>query len=229
MPLLILAVGLVAFFAFDLGRYLSFEALREHRELLLAWVQAHPLLTPIAYMLAYIVVVAFSLPGGAIMTITGGFLFGTVFGALFAVTGASIGATLLFLAARTALAEPLRAKAGARLERMRRGFQENAFHYLLVLRLVPIFPFWLVNLAPALLGVPLRTYVAATLIGIIPGGIVYVLVGAGLGSVFERGEAFSLENVMTPEILAALVGLALLALLPVAYKKFKAKNATEKI
>lgn len=226
IPLLILAAGLALFFMLDLGRFLSFEALSEHRTSLLELVQAHPLLAPLAYIALYIIVVTFSLPGGAVMTVSGGFLFGTVFGAIYAVTGASIGATLLFLAARTALADPLRAKAGARLERMRRGFHENAFNYLLVLRLIPIFPFWLVNLAPALLGVPLRTYVAATFIGIIPGGIVFVLVGSGLGSVFERGETFSLGNVMTPEILAALVGLALLALLPVVYKKFKGGNTS---
>lgn len=220
-PLAVLAAGFAAFFAFGLNEYLSFDVLRENRETLLAWVDDNAVLAGLTYILAYAAVVAFSLPGGLIMTIAGGFLFGAIFGACLVVIAATLGATLLFLAAKTSLGDLLRAKAGPWLGKMEAGFQENALSYMLVLRLVPLFPFFVVNLVPAFLGVKTRTYILATLFGIIPGTVVYATVGAGLGSIFDRGEAFSLSGILTPEIIAALVGLAILALLPVAYKKFK--------
>ena len=224
LPVAVLITGLFAYFQFDLGHYLSFELLREHRFTLLEWVSAHFLLAPLVYIVIYIVVVAFSLPGGAVMTVSGGFLFGALFGTLYTVLGATVGATLLFLIARTSLGDALKQRAGPWLARMQDGFNENAMSYLLVLRLIPIFPFWLVNLAPAFLGVQLRTYFTATVIGIVPGTFVFSLVGAGLGSVFDSGEAFTLQGVLTPEIIAALAGLALLSLLPVVYKKIKGRN-----
>jgi len=223
VPLLVLVAGLAAFFALDLNRYLSFSALGENRVALLDWVGANNL-APVIYILAYVIVVAFSLPGGAVMTISGGFLFGAVMGGIYAVTGASLGATALFLIAKTSLGDYLLAKAGPAIRKMQAGFEENALSYMFVLRLIPLFPFFLVNLAPAFLGVPLRVYLIATFFGIMPGSFVYALVGAGLGSVFDRGEAFTLAGVMTPQMIAALVGLALLALLPVAYKKMKEKR-----
>ena len=221
LPLLLLLGGFAAFFIFDLGRFLNFESLRMHRHELLAWVAAHAWLAPLVYMAIYIVVVAFSLPGGAVMTVSGGFLFGAVLGAGYTVIGATLGATALFLIARSALGEPLKARAGPWLAKLETGFNDNALSYLLVLRLIPLFPFWLVNLAPAFLGVRPRTYVLATFIGIIPGTFVYSLVGAGLGSVFDQGGEVSLAGVLTPEIIGALLGLALLSLLPVAYKKLR--------
>jgi len=224
VPLLVLIAGLVAFFALDLDRYLSFSALGEHRVALLDWVSANSLLAPVIYILAYIIVVAFSLPGGAVMTISGGFLFGAVTGGIYAVTGASLGATALFLIAKTSLGDFLLAKAGPAVKKMQAGFAENALSYMFVLRLIPLFPFFLVNLAPAFLGVPLRVYLIATFFGIMPGSFVYALVGAGLGSVFDRGEAFTLAGVMTPQMIAALAGLALLALFPVVYKKMKGRR-----
>jgi len=222
-PLLVLVAGLVAFFTLDLDRYLSFSALGENRVALLDWVDTNNL-APVIYILAYVIVVAFSLPGGAVMTISGGFLFGAVTGGIYAVTGASLGAVALFLIAKTSLGDFLLAKAGPAIRKMQAGFEENALSYMFVLRLVPLFPFFLVNLAPAFLGVPLRVYLIATFFGIMPGTFVYALVGAGLGSVFDRGEAFTLAGVMTPQMIAALVGMALLALLPVVYKKLKGKR-----
>ncbi len=216
--------GLAVFFALGLDRYLSFQALREHRTLLLDWVAAHGLLAPVIYILAYIIVVAFSLPGGAVMTISGGFLFGAAAGGTWAVTGATLGATALFLIAKTSLGDYLLARAGPAIRKMQAGFEENALSYMFVLRLIPLFPFFLVNLAPAFLGVSLRTYLIATFFGIMPGTYVYALVGAGLGSVFDRGVNFSLSGVMTPQMIAALVGLALLALVPVIYKKMRGKR-----
>jgi len=224
IPLLVLALILVLFFAFDLGRFLGFDALAEHKAWLSAWVASQPLLAPLLYILLYIAVVAFSLPGGLVMTITGGLLFGATAGALYAVIGATIGATALFLIAKSSLGDFLLAKAGGAVKKMQAGFSDNALSYMFVLRLVPLFPFFLVNLAPAFLGVSLRVYVIATFFGIMPATFVFALAGSGLGSVLEQGGDISLAGVMTPEIMAAFGGLALLALIPVVYKKFIASK-----
>jgi uncharacterized membrane protein YdjX (TVP38/TMEM64 family) len=225
VPIAILAAGLVVFFAFDLGHYLSLDALKQNRKLLMAWVEGYGAAAAIGYMAIYAVVIAFSLPAGAILTITGGFLFGPLIGASLTVVAATLGATALFLAARHAFADYLRDKAGPAVRKMEDGFNEDAFNYLLVLRLIPLFPFWLVNLVPALLGVGLGNFVVATAIGIVPGTIVYALLGDGLGAVIEAGGALDLAIVFEPRFLAPLIGLAVLALLPVLYKKYKANKA----
>lgn len=224
IPLLILIIGLLLFFILGLDRYVSFTALRENREALLAWVQQSRTLAVFAYMAAYTVAVAFSLPGGAVLSITGGFLFGAVWGTGYIVISATLGATTLFIVARTALGELLRAKAGPWLHKMEAGFRDNALSYLLVLRLVPLFPFFVVNLVPAFLDIPLSTYVLGTFVGIIPGALVYATVGSGLSSLFDAGGELSAKGVLTPQILTALIGLAVLALIPVVYKKIKART-----
>ena len=231
-PLIVLvAIGIMVF-ALDLDEYLTFESLKEHRAWLVDFVARQGFVAVLIFVLVYMVQTAVSLPGAAFLTMIGGFLFGAWVGAPAAVIGATIGATLFFLIiklvfrsiAETPIGEAMSARAGPAMKKMETGFQENAFSYLLVLRLIPLFPFWLVNLVAALLGVGLVNYVLATLIGIIPGSIVFTLAGAGLGSVFESNEEFSVDSVLTPEIVAALVGLALLAILPVAYKKIKARK-----
>jgi len=219
-PLLILTVVLVLFIAFDLERLLSLDALAEHRASLLSWVDGHAILAPVAYLLLYIAVVAFSLPGGLVMTISGGFLFGFVAGGIYAVIGATVGATALFLIAKTSIGDYLLAKAGNAIQKMQQGFADNALSYLFVLRLIPIFPFFLVNLAPAFLGVSLRIYLIATFFGIMPATFIYALAGSGLGSVLDQGKDITVSGIFTPEIIAAFAGLVLLALLPVAYKRF---------
>jgi uncharacterized membrane protein YdjX (TVP38/TMEM64 family) len=224
VPLVVLLGGLAAFFGFGLEQYVSFNALRDNREVLLALVHRYGLLASLAYVVAYATVVMLSLPGGAVLSITGGFLFGTVWGTVHIVFSATLGATLLFLIAKTSVGDLLRATAGPWLQRMQAGFQENALSYLLVLRLVPLFPFFVVNLVPAFLGVALSTYILGTFVGIIPGALVYASVGAGLGSLFDTGGEFSAKDVLTPQILTALIGLALLALIPVVYKKFKRRT-----
>jgi uncharacterized membrane protein YdjX (TVP38/TMEM64 family) len=216
---LLLLIALVL--ATGLHRYLSFGALRENRALLQAFVAENYPVAALAFAAAYTAAVALSIPGAVILTVSGGFLFGSLPGTALAVLGATAGATLLFLAARTALGDILRARAGGRLGKLEAGFKENALSYLLVLRLVPLFPFWLVNLAAALLGVPLRTYVVGTFLGIIPGAFVYAQVGAGLGSVFDQGREPSLTGVLTPQVIIALAGLTLLSLIPVAYKRLR--------
>ena len=217
-PLAALAAIAGLVFWFDLDRYLTFAALKEHRSLLVSFVEDHMLLAVLTYVAVYALATAVSLPGGALLSVAGGFLFGAWFGTVWIVVAATLGASGIFLIARSALGGPLRRRAGPALRRMEAGFSENAFSYLLTLRLIPLFPFFLVNLVPAFLGVTLRTYVGATVIGVIPGAFVFASSGVGLGSVFDSSESFSVGSVVTPEILVALTGLGLLSLLPVAYK-----------
>ncbi len=225
LPLLIIAALTALFILSGWHEYLSFEQLREHRLTLNTLVAEQPLLAALAYILVYVVVVALSLPGGIIMTLTGGFLFGAVWGGLYTVVGATLGATIIFLIAKTSLGDALLAKAGKSIQSMKAGFNENALSYMFVLRLVPLFPFFIVNLAPAFLGVPLRTYVIATFFGIMPATFVFSLAGSGLGKVFEQGGEFSIAGILTPEMIGALLGLGLLSLIPVFYKKLKGKGA----
>lgn len=224
LPLALIALGCGAFFALGWHHYLSFEALSENRQVLLAWCADNRVIAAAAFVAAYAVIVALSVPGAVWMTIAGGFLFGPVMATLYVVIGATLGACAIFLAARYALADYLHSRAGPSVRRMEKGFRENAFSYLLVLRLVPIFPFWLVNLVPAFLGVRLGTFALGTLLGIIPGTFVYALVGNGLGAVFDSGQRPDLGIIFEPEIFAPIIGLAALSLIPVAYKRFKHKQ-----
>lgn len=225
LPILLLFAGLLVFFASGANRYINFETLRAHQDGLKSWVDAHAVLAGLAYTAIYAAVVACSLPGGALMTIIGGFLFGIVIGGFLVVFGATLGATMLFLAAKTAFGDLLRQRAGPALQRMEAGFRDDAFSYLLVLRLVPVFPFFLVNLVPAFLGVSLRVYVVATLIGIIPGSFVFASVGNGLGTLIEAGASPDLGIVFKPAILGPLIGLSVLAMIPVGYKKYRARKS----
>jgi uncharacterized membrane protein YdjX (TVP38/TMEM64 family) len=224
-PLAVLLAAIIAFFALGLHHYLSFDVLRQHREQLLAMVAQHPFLAPLAFVALYAAVIALSVPGGAVLTIAGGFLFGVVAGSFYVVVAATLGATIVFLIAKTAVGDFLRAKAGPRIRRMEEGFREDAFSYLLVLRLIPIFPFWLVNIVPAFLGVGVGTYVLGTFLGIIPGSLVFASVGNGLGAVFDAGQSPDLGIIFKPAIIGPIIGLALLALLPIAYRKLKARKS----
>ena len=224
VPILVLVAGLAAFFLLGWHKYVSFDVLRENRQNLLDLVAQYGVIAGLGYVVVYALVAAFSIPGGAILTITGGFLFGPFLGAAYVVVGATLGATALFLAARYAFADLLRAKAGPAIRKMEDGFRENAFNYLLVLRLVPLFPFFVVNLVPAFLGVTLRAYVIATFIGIIPGSFVYALVGNGLGAIFDRGEVPDTGAIFQPQFLAPILGLAVLSVIPLIYKKVKARK-----
>lgn len=224
LPIAVIVCGFAAFFVFDLDSYMTFDTLKQNRQWLMGQVAEHSLVTVLAFIGLYALIVAFSLPGATVMTLTGGFLFGQWFGTAWNVIGATIGATLLFLAARTALGDVLRHKAGPWLQKLEAGFRKNALSYLLFMRLVPAFPFFVVNLVPAFLGVRLRTFVVTTLFGIIPGAFVYTSIGAGLGAIFDRGEEFSASEALTPEIMAGLAGLAVLSLLPVAIKSWRARR-----
>lgn len=224
LPLAVIAVaaGLVLFLGHD--SWLSFDALKDHRQSLLQAVEQHPALTALSFVGLYALSTALSLPIATLLTLAGGFLFGAIVGTVLVVIGATLGAAALFLAARSALGPGLRNRAGPWLGRLEDGFQKNAFNYLLFLRLVPLFPFFVVNLVPALLGMRLLPYLAATILGILPASAIYVYAGVGLGSVFDRGEAFSLSGILTPEMTAALIGLALLSLIPVLVGRLRRRG-----
>jgi uncharacterized membrane protein YdjX (TVP38/TMEM64 family) len=220
LPLIILAAAIIGFFAIGLDEYLTFDALRENHVTLSAFVAEQGVIAVTLYIAIYTLSVALSVPGVSILTIAGGLLFGQWFGSVYVVFGATLGAIAVFLIAKTAFGDALRQRMGPGMRKMEVGFQENALSYLLVLRLIPLFPFFLVNIVPAFLGVELRTYAIGTFIGIIPGSFVFATVGAGLASIFDQNGEFSVTAILTPEITIALVGLAVLALLPIAYKKF---------
>ncbi len=218
LPLLVIAGLFAAFFGFGFNRYLSLDSLRDNEAELRALVAGHPVLSAAAFIATYVAVVGLSLPVGAIVTMTGGFLFGLWIGAGLSVVGATAGAIVIFVIARMAVGDLLRARAGPFMARMTEGFERNAFNYLLLLRLVPVFPFWAVNLVAALFGMNTLSFVAATLTGIIPGTLAYAAVGDGLGLYFRAGSQAPLSEVFTPEMIALRVGLVLIALLPIVIR-----------
>lgn len=223
MPILVIAAAALMG-AFFLRDYLSFEALRENREALIAFRDANYLATVLAFVAAYVVIVAFSLPGATVATLTGGFLFATFPGALYNVTGATLGAVIIFLAARWGLGARLGEKIEAsdgKIKRIKAGIDENQWSMLFLIRLVPAVPFFVANLLPAFLDVPLRRFVISTFFGIIPGAVVYTSVGAGLGEVFARGETPNLGVIFEPHILLPILGLCALAALPILIKALR--------
>ena len=220
LPALI-TLGLAAFLGLHLDRYLTFEALATNRAWLLSQVEQNPALTALAFASVYIAAAVLSLPGSSILTMSAGFLFGLYVGTAIAVVSATVGATLLFFIARTSFGEFLRGRALGALQGLKDGFQKGAFNYLLFLRLVPLFPFWLINLAAAFLDVPPRTFVAGTFLGIIPGAAVYASVGSGLGQILNQGRKPDLDILFTPNILIPILALAALSLVPVGYRWFR--------
>lgn len=221
LPLVTLAIILVAFYYSGLRDYLSFDYLKQHRYDLVTWTQNHYFTAALTYMLIYVAAVAISIPGATFFTLIGGFLFGIWWGTLFVVISATVGSFILFATVRLALDSWLAKRAEGWAAKMRDGFQQGAAQYLLVLRLLPIFPFWAVNIAAALLGVNALTFILTTLIGIIPGSFVYVLLGNGLGFIFDRNEVPNLSIIFEPMVLLPLLGLALLSLLPTLYQLLK--------
>jgi len=201
-----------------LTEHLSLDGLARHRATLDAFVAANFALAALAYVALYAGAVALSFPGAVVLTLSGGFLFGAVVGTLLTVTGATIGATLVFLLAARIFGADALDRLGSTAQRLAAGIRANAASYLLVLRLVPLFPFFLVNLVPAFVGVRLPTYVLTTFIGILPGTAVFSLAGAGLGDVLAAGGSFDIGSVLTPQNLGALLGLAALSLAAIPIK-----------
>ena len=222
-PLAAVAAALALGYALGLHEYFSLGALRRHQASLVGFVGAHTLASAASYVVAYAIAVAISFPGASFLTIAGGLLFGWAAGTALAWAGATMGATVIFLVARTSLGHLLAERAGPRLQRLRRGFQEEGFSYLLFLRLVPLFPFWVINLAAGLFGMRLVTYVAATAVGILPGTFVYAYFGQGLRSALESG-----GSPLTAELFIAFALLGVMALVPVAVRKWRRGRGAER-
>ncbi len=205
--------------------HLSWSSLARSQSTMKAWVSEHPWLAPCLFLVIYSASVTLSLPQAALLTLIGGLLFGTPLGGALAVTGATIGAVLLFLIARSAFAGSLARRGGAALTKLREELHRDGFAYLLAIRLIPVVPFWLVNLAAALCGMSLRQFTSATLIGILPATFVIASIGAGVGGVLARGEKPDFHVLVSFPVLAPLLALAALSVTPVLWRKWRARNA----
>jgi uncharacterized membrane protein YdjX (TVP38/TMEM64 family) len=228
LPFAILVAALVLALAGGLHHQLTLDALARHHDRITGLIEAHPLVAIAGFGLIYAVSVAISLPGAALLSLAAGLFFGVPLGLAIVLVAATAGAVAVFLAARGALRPLMLRHAGAKLCRMEAGFRRNAVSYLLFLRLMPVFPFFVVNVAPALFGMRLLSYAAVTLIGIVPGALVFVSLGAGLGGVVAEGRVPELGDLMTVEIMAGLSGLAVLALLPALVSHVKARRAARR-
>ena len=218
-PLAVIVLGIAIVYFTGVYRYLSFQSLKDNHELLQNFVEKYPIAVPCIFVITYIVCIALSIPGAIFLSLLGGYLFPQPLSAIYVICAATCGACIVFLAARTALGDTLRKKAGPFLKKMEAGFHKNAISYLLFLRFVPLFPFWMINLAAAFFGVSLITFAWTTLVGIIPGACFYTLIGSGLGTVFESKNPLSVESIFNIKIKIALVLLGFLALTPILIKK----------
>lgn len=221
--LILVAAGVGAFVLRD---YLGFEALAKNREMLVAFRDQHYLLSVLGFMLAYIAIVGLSLPGATVATLAGGFLFGIFPGALFNITAATIGATLIFLAAKMGFGEAFSARIanrGGAVTRLQSALQNNEWSALLIMRLAPVVPFFLANLIPAFVGVRTSRFIITTFFGIMPGGLILTSIGAGLDTVFETGEMPDLSLLFAPHILLPILGLVALSALPIVIKVLRKK------
>ena len=227
LPLLIIAAGLAFGYAMGWQRYFTLTFLSESSDALKALVNSRPLLAPVAFFIVYTLATAFSFPAASVLTIFAGFLFGWLMAGVMVAFAATLGATILFLAARSAFGDVLRRRVSGRVARMADGFEDNAFGYLLALRLAPVFPFFVVNIAPALFNVTVRVYVAATILGILPGTFAYAWLGQGVDSVLiaarAAGKEPSVGDLVTPEITLAFVLLALVAAIPTIVKTVRGR------
>jgi uncharacterized membrane protein YdjX (TVP38/TMEM64 family) len=214
----IVAVLISLFFVFDLGRFLTLESLKANRDALTVFYQKNRFVMAGAFIAVYIIQTALSLPGAAVLSLAAGAIFGAVMGTLYVNIGATVGATLAFLVARYLFHDVIQNKFGARLEKMNRELEARSFNYLLFLRLVPVFPFFLINLGAGLTRMSLRTFFLGTMVGIIPGSFVFCNAGASLATIT------SMSEVASPRVLGSFALLGLFALVPVLYQKFKRKQ-----
>lgn len=229
LPLVVILAGLVLGYAFGLQNYLSLSVLAERRDELRAYVEANWLLSAAAFSLVYVLAVAFSFPAASVLTIFGGFLFGWMAGGALVAVSATLGATLIFLATRSAFGSFLRRRVDGVAKRLADGFRENAFGYLFVIRLAPIFPFFAVNIAAALFDITLAQFVAATFLGILPGIFAYAYLGQGVDSVLvaarEAGREASIADLVTPDITLAFFLLAVVAAIPTIVSQLRRRKS----
>lgn len=228
LPIVVIVVGLGFGYAMGWHEFLSLEFLANSREMLKTTVANNYLLSLVGFLVLYALAVAFSFPAASVLTIFAGFLFGWLVGGIVVAFGATAGATAIFLAARTAFGDFLKDRVGGKVAKLAEGFERDAFSYLLVLRLAPVFPFFVINIAPALFNVPLRTYVVATFFGILPGTFAYAYLGEGVDSVLmaarEAGRDISIGDLVTTEITIAFAALAVVAAIPTIVKKIRGRR-----
>ncbi len=215
-PLVLIVGGVGAALALGAPHYLSLDTLREQRAVLVAFVAAHPWQSMAVYLGAYTLLIALCLPGALVMTLTGGFLFGLLVGGAAAATSVTAGSVVMFMVARTALGDIIRARfpQGGKMHRLEARIREHAFSYLLMLRLMPALPIFLVNIAAGFVRMPVSTYTAATLIGVIPSSLIYASIGAGLGHIFDKGETLNMTVALDPQVAWPIAALALLSMSP---------------
>ena len=218
---LILGLGFALFYISGLGEFANLETLKAHRHWILGQAKQYPFIITAVFMLTYIMSVALSLPIGTLLTILGGYIFGQTLGVVYVITSATTGACIVFSLAKTAVGVSLREHAEHNIKIMEPGFRKNALYYMLFLRLIPIFPFFIVNIVPAFLGVNLKPYLFGTFFGIIPSTFIFVSAGASLGSIFSSGNTFTIDDILTPDSIILLGSIAILTLLPVLYKWIK--------
>ncbi len=223
--LILLLLGLALYY--DFPYYLSWSNFQVYHDQIKSWSENHPLLSVVAFMLIYTLSVAISIPGAAILTLMGGFLYGPVWGTAMVVVSATIGALLVFLATKYFLGEWATKQAKGWIKKTQQGFTRNALSYLLILRLIPIFPFWVVNIVPAILNIDVRIFALATFLGIIPGTLVFVTLGNGVSHLFEIGQKPDFSIIFSPPILLPLIGLAVLTVLPMIYQRLRRTGGHE--
>ncbi len=218
---LVLGLGIALFHMLGLSEFATLDNLKANRYWILRQTNQYPFIMTAVFMLTYTVSAALSLPIATLLTILGGYMFGQLLGTVYVVTSATAGACIVFSLAKTALGSSLRARAGGKIKIMEPGFRKNALFYMLFLRLIPMFPFFIVNIVPALLGVNLRTYVLGTFIGIIPGTFIFVTAGASLGLIFNSEDTLIIDDILTPNSVILLCSIGILTLLPILYKRLK--------
>jgi len=226
-PAVVLIAALIALVLSGALKHLSLGELQRSRHDLEGYVRAHPVLSVLVYVAVYIAAITLSLPAALVLTVTGGFLFGPWLGGVSACLGASLGATVVFLISRLTVGDALEKGVSPRVKALEEGIKKDAFFYLLTLRLIPVTPFWLVNVAAGLLSIRLSTYVTATVIGIFPASLIYAGIGSGLGKLFDRGVQPHLHNLITPELALPLVALAVLSVLPILYHQYRGRQAAK--
>lgn len=220
LPLVMVLGGIIAFFYFDFTRYLSLENLRDHQQLLTTWTRGHVALAVMVYIVSYVCTILFAMPTSGVFMLTAGLMFGFRLGFVCALISALLGAILFFLIIKYTLSDWVRNKMGERVKNFEKGFQQDAFHYILTLRLIPVFPFSIVNLASALFNVKLRSFSLATVLGLLPATFIYVSIGGNLSVIFSQQATLDVNMFFQPRIIVMFLAMALLAIMPVVYKYF---------
>ena len=225
LPILILVIGLIIFYSSDITNYVSMENFSKHYKTILLWSNNHVVYSILIFVITYIAVVSFSIPIATILTLVGGFLYGVYLGTILVVVSATIGGVITFISFRYSFNNNSNKKISeGQINNFQKGFRKNAVSYLLFLRLVPLFPFFLVNIACGLIKIKTKDFILGTFFGIIPGTFVYVWVGSGIGFTFMKGSDINYKIIFEPQILFPLLALSILALIPIVYKKIKASK-----